>query len=281
MSAEEARITISEEEKAILVQGIVDSALILMQRIISRKSPKNCARDSSKPHKQSKTNITRDTIFFNILTNNQRLPARPRDFRINLAEEEKDLADWELSDILSSKVRQHFLERKREKLSFPKGRPVSDIKKSGIARGRRGAESYYTSSQIKQVVDEILKDSKSRESIDNAILKSEIFYRFLKYSFEVSLYQMKENEQAFLNTMKAPISQYGLPYKKLEELDRSDIFVKDLTPDEIKRQAKGLAIVTVREFQEDGKNILYVVSGLFSLLDVYGLEKGEKESKVV
>ncbi|MGB8035412.1 MAG: hypothetical protein WCF03_16490 [Nitrososphaeraceae archaeon] len=92
---------------------------------------------------------------------------------------------------------------------------------------------------------------------------------------------MKENERAFLNTMKAPISKYGLSYKKLEELDRSDIFVKDLTPDEIKRQAKGLAIVTVREFQEDGKNILYVVSGLFSLLDVYGLEKGEKESKVV
>jgi hypothetical protein len=280
LSANEARITISEKEKAILVQGVIDSALKIMQRIISTKSPKKCARDSSKPHAQSKTNITRGTIFFNILTNNQRLPARPRDFRINLAEEEKDLADSELSDILSSIVRQHFLERKREKLSFPRGRPVSDIKKSGIARGRRGAKSYYTS-QIKQVVDEILKDSKSRESIDNAILKSEIFYRFLKYSFEVSLYQMKEDERAFLNTMKAPINQYGLPYKKLEELDSSYIFVKDLTPDEIKRQAKGLAIVTVKKFQEDGKNILYTVAGLFSLLNVYGLEKGEKESKVV
>ena len=104
--------------------------------------------DSSKPHKQSKTHITRSTILFNILTNTERLPARPRDFRINLGEEEKDILSSELSDILSSMVHQHFLQNKGEggkplPFHFPRGNALSDIKKSGIAEERRGAESVY------------------------------------------------------------------------------------------------------------------------------------------
>ena len=73
----------------------------MMERIITTKSPKNRARDWRRPHEQSKTGITRSTVLFNILTNTQKLPARPRDFRINLAEEEKSIGDSELSDILA------------------------------------------------------------------------------------------------------------------------------------------------------------------------------------
>jgi hypothetical protein len=51
---------------------------------------------------------------------------------------------------------------------------------------------------------------------------------------EVYLYQMKEDEHAFLNTMKPATRKYGLGYKKLEELDSSYIFAKDLTRDWLK-----------------------------------------------
>ena len=117
-----------------------------MERAISRKSPKSRARDNSKPHKQSKTHIIRSTILFNILTTTQHLPARPRDFRINLGEEEKDILSSELSNILSSMVHQHFLQNKEGgkplPFHFPRGKPLSDIKKSGIAEERRLRSQY-------------------------------------------------------------------------------------------------------------------------------------------
>jgi hypothetical protein len=82
------------------------------------------------------------------------------------------------------------------------------------------------------------------------------------------LYQMKENEDAFLNTMRGPIMKYGLKDKK--ELDSSDILARDLTPDKIKMLSKGYAIFTRRQFQKDGKNVLYTVAFLFFMLDIYG-----------
>jgi hypothetical protein len=278
LSDEQPKITISEEQKATLDKVIIDSIHIFMERAISRKSPKSRALDRSKRHKQSKTHIARSTILLNILTNIQHLPARPRDFRINLAEEEKDIQDSELSDILSSMVRQHFLQNKRGKFCLPRGKPLSDIKKSGIADERRGAGSAYKVDILKEAIDEILKDSKSRQTIDDAILKSETFFRFLRYSFEVGYIQMKENENAFLNTMRPAIMKYGLIHKrKKEELDGSYIYTRDLTNDKIKLLAKGMATDTMNQFKQDEKDILYTVAAMLSLFNVYGPKKGEKE----
>jgi hypothetical protein len=72
-----------------------------------------------------------------------------------------------------------------------------------------------------------------------------------------------------------PIKKYGIGHKRLEELDEYDIFAKDLTPEKINRLSKRYAINTVNNFKKDGKNFLYVVAGLFSLLNVYSLEKGK------
>jgi len=170
-------------------------------------------------------------------------------------------------------VRQGLLENKKEKFPYPRGRPPADINKSGIAEERRGSESYYKSSRTKELIDLVLKDPKSIEQIDNAILNSEQFYSFLKYSFKVYLYQMKEDEKAFMNVMKPPIKKYGIGHKRLEELDEYDIFAKDLNPEKINRLSRGYAINTVNNLKKDGKNILYVVAGLFCLLNVYSLEK--------
>lgn len=179
MGSKEAGITISEEERAMLVQGIIDSTLRMMERIITTRSPKKSAMDSSKPYQQSKTAITNSTIFFNILTDAQQFPARPRDFRASLADGEKDIGMAELSDILSIMVRQHLLEPKRNNLSFPRGRPKSN---TGIVDERRGRLSYYEQSKLKQMAYQILNDPESVGKIDKAILNSETFYRFLRYS---------------------------------------------------------------------------------------------------
>ena len=82
----QTKMTINEQEKELFVKGIVDTACKMMERIITSKSAKKRAISRCKPHEQSKTGITRNTILFNILTKTQRLPARPRDFRISLAE---------------------------------------------------------------------------------------------------------------------------------------------------------------------------------------------------
>ncbi len=71
-----------------------------MKQTIARESPKKCAIHDSKPFRQSKTVVTDNTFSINILTNNQKLPARPRDFRAVLADEEKNIGNPELSDIL-------------------------------------------------------------------------------------------------------------------------------------------------------------------------------------
>ena len=80
---------------------------------------------------------------------------------------------------------------------------------------------------------------------------------------------MKENEQAFLNTMSPAIRKYGLRDRSLKELDSLDIYARDFTPDKIDRLAKGYAINTINKFKQDGKNILYTVAALFSVFNVY------------
>jgi hypothetical protein len=258
LSDKEAGITISKEEKAAVSQGIIDNALKMMERVITEKSAKKRARSWSKPHNQSKTAITSDTILFNILTRVQQLPARPRDFRLNLSDEEKEVGGPELSDILRSMVRKNLLDPKRDDFPFPKGRPGSDL-----AEERRGRFSYYEQSKIKAILDEIIKDPEVVRSIDNEILKNPLLYRSLKYYFETHFYQMRENETAFLNTQKPAIMKYGLAQRKKEELDSSWTHAKYLTSDKIKKLAEHYALYTIRTFKEDGKTILYLIAGLF------------------
>lgn len=250
------KLTINDQEKELIVRGIVDSACKMIERIITRQSPKKCALSFCKPNEQSRTATTRHTILINNLTERQRLPARPRDFRISLEEGQRDILVSELSDILALSVRNYLLKPKRNNFHFSKGRLRSEV--SGKAREQRDILSYYTYPQIRKIIYEILSDSKARESIYNAILNSEIFYRFAKYCYEVYLYQMKENEQTFLNTTSPAIRKYGLRHKSTkEESDSLDIYARDLTPDKIDRLAKGYAISTINKIKHDGKNILY------------------------
>lgn len=211
LSSREARITITEEERDTVTHSVIDSAFKMMERIITEKSAKNRAKSWSKEYKQSRATITSDTVLFNILTDVQRLPARRRDFRLNLSEEEKKIGGPELSDVLASMVRKYLLEPKRSKFPFPRGRPSSYI---DLDEERRGRLSYYEESRVKNILDEVVKDPDHVRRIDNEILGSTIFYRFLRYSFEAAFYQMKEDKEGFLNSFKPAIRKYVLAQKE-------------------------------------------------------------------
>jgi hypothetical protein len=254
LTAGESRITINKDQKAILSQGIIDGTLKLMEQTIRRESPRKSATHDSKPYKQSKSAITDNTISTNILTDNQQLPSRPRDFRISLADEERDIGNAELSDRLSAMVRRHYLEHKGDKFPFPRGKPRSNTK---LADERRGRFSYYERSRIIQIIEEVLKDKEFFSKIDNAVTKSDIFPKYRKYSIEVGLHQFRENQQAFLNTYKPAIKKYGL---KCIEPNIPYINAKDVTDDVIKKTAIHLAVDIKLTGNE--KNALYTTGGI-------------------
>jgi hypothetical protein len=50
-------MTISEEERSMIIQGVIHTVPVIMDKIISRKSPKSAARDALKIDRQSITAI--------------------------------------------------------------------------------------------------------------------------------------------------------------------------------------------------------------------------------
>jgi hypothetical protein len=259
-------MTITDEEKRVLIHDIIDSCLKLMEKITTEKSPKKRARKWSGTNSQSKMAITRDSILFNLLTYKQPLPARPRDFRLQLTEEEKNIKRWDLTEILTSYVRMNLLDPKRDDFPFPKGRPKSN---GYTAEERRGGTSYYEPSKIKEIIDEIITDPQAIKEIDNTLIGTEIFYKFIKYSFETAFYQIKENKDAFFNTYKPAIRKYGLVYNNKEEQNKTWIYARDLTENKIMALSEQYADGAISQFRNDGKNIIYTVAGLLYLRDVY------------
>jgi hypothetical protein len=155
LTDKESRITINREQKSAIADGIIWGTLTLMETTTHRESPKKCAMRDSKPFKQSKTAITENTISINILTDNQKLPALPRDIRETLPDEERNIKNPVLSKVLSSICRRLGLEHDEHKISHPRGRPISD---SALNYERRGRISNYDKTRMLQVIDEVLSD---------------------------------------------------------------------------------------------------------------------------
>ncbi|MDP9197337.1 MAG: hypothetical protein M3O24_02090 [Thermoproteota archaeon] len=81
----------TQQEKELLIQEIVQTTEKMMESIMTRRSPRKWAKSWCGKYKHSERRIVRDTIFVNLLSRNQLLPARPREFRANLSEEEKKI----------------------------------------------------------------------------------------------------------------------------------------------------------------------------------------------
>lgn len=271
----EQPIRLTCEERHIMIDGIIDTSFQMMQKAIIRKNVNDLAIAWSGKRNQSKMGVARSSIFFNVLRDVQTLPALPRDFRLNFSEDEKSIARWDLHQILQSVVHSGLLENKRENLprSRPRGRP-----KSGNVidedRGRR--DSYYESSKIRAVVDEVLKDPIAVKEIDYAVRKSDILFKFLKYCYEATFRQIKKNEKAFLNSMKPAIKKYGWLHSKKKEVDWGYIPIESLSDDMIKKYAEAYAKDTIEHFQKgdkykDDKIFLYTSAGIVFLCNACSL----------
>ena len=205
---------ISDKEKELIVQGIIEYTIKFMKDSINRETSKKRAKRFTKPHNQSKTAIAKDTIQYNILTKTQVLPARPRDFRLKLANEEKNIGMAEMTDILSSSpFLGNLLKKQNGKYPFSRGRPTSNL-----AKERRGKPTYYTESDIQKIFDSIIKDSKILGQIDDIVTNHEIFPKFLNYSFGVYFKEMKEDETAFRNSYKPIIVNHKLQHLEKNKL---------------------------------------------------------------
>ena len=79
-------------------------------------------------------------------TKKQLLPARPRDFRLKLANEEKNIGMSEMTDIISSSpFLGNLLNKQNAKYPFKRGRPTSNL-----AEERRGKPTYRTNQIYKK-----------------------------------------------------------------------------------------------------------------------------------
>jgi hypothetical protein len=189
------------------IDDVYDALKKGMEKFITEKSPKSRAQTWSKPHRQSQKSLALDTVFNNLVTGTQQLPARPRDFRLNLAEEEINIDYGELSDELAKLVRLYIMDRHTDKIPMHRGRP-----NHSFSPERRGRFSYYEFSELKMQINNLLREPSTMKAIDDRLLRDNILYRFLKYSISCAFYQAKDNEQALLNSFRP----YGLKRQQLE-----------------------------------------------------------------
>jgi hypothetical protein len=234
-----------------------------MKDITTNQTPNNLATKWIGAHSQSKTNIARDTVLFNVLTGKQKLPALPRQFRINLDDEEKNIRRWDLrKGILEFMVNDHILTNRVVMFAERRGRPLVSLIDT---RGRK--DSYYNPSVMKEIIDEVLSDSEAIREIDDALLTSPLLYEFIKYLWETALYEPKSNESAFRNSYKPAIRKYGIRYA--EKGDKSYILIKNLSEDKLKALAGAHAVNTIQKFKEYDRSILYPIAGLVYLINGY------------
>ena len=103
---------ITEEEKNIIVQGILDTSFITIKKKIHTRTRVSRAKNWSNQRGHSASTQVTKSLFFNILTSKQKLPARQRDFKLNIPEVEK-VWPTGLTRALSKNVRLLLLKRSK------------------------------------------------------------------------------------------------------------------------------------------------------------------------
>ncbi|HYZ58790.1 MAG TPA: hypothetical protein VE544_03955 [Nitrososphaeraceae archaeon] len=146
-----------------------------------------------------------------------------------------------------------LLQNRRDKFPYPKGRPI----KERLGEEQRGHPGYYEESRLKVIVDECLRDPELLEEINNSIMKTDLFHRFLKYSFQTHLYQIQFNEKAFQNSNRPVIQKYG--FQEKVKLGGSWVLVRDLTDERLDRLSGAYTQKTVQELSGAGKSVLYIL----------------------
>jgi hypothetical protein len=248
------------EDPKVVINEICFAIEKRIEKIITEKSARNRAKSWSKTYPQSKKRLTIDAILFNIMTGKQQLPARPRDIRLNLPEEEKGIKGPELSDALSRLVKLNIMDGQRLNLPLGRGRP-----KRQLSEEKRGRLSFYEFSSLKKSISDVIQDPSLLASINEKLIRSGKIFSFLKYSFECAFNQAQKNEKEFLNTFRP----YGVLEQQLEmnkQKEGSWIRFKDMSPEKLKQLAGAYA----KRTQEEGckKNNIPIVYEIISMCNI-------------
>jgi hypothetical protein len=246
----------SDKEKEMFAQGIIEHTIRFMIDCVSRETSTERGNRFTKRHHQSKTAITQDILQYNLITKKQELPARPRDFRLKLDNEEKQIGMSEMTDILSSSpFLGNLLDGHDEKFPFRRGRPNSNLSKE-----RRGKPKYYTASERQKIFDSIIKDSIIVKQIDDVVTNHEIFPEFIKYSLETMFKEIKKDETAFKNSYKSIIMNNKLQYLENNDrlLNHQWIFPTKLDKKKIKELSKHYTMNCKNKGRRQLLDILYL-----------------------
>jgi hypothetical protein len=243
---------LSKYEKELVKDAIIRGVIEIMQRTVSSFSPKDRARKRSNKHRQSKTGLARTYTIFNVLTGRQKLPAHPRDFNLDLPDCQI-IPRWDFHSVLLLMVRSGLLQAKKHNFPYPRGRPI----KERLGEERRGNPGYYVDSKLKKIIDECLSDDKILKKINKLILRSDQLLKFIKYSLQTHLYQIQFSENAFRNSNRPAIAQYGIG--QVADMDGSWVLVRDLSDQRIDRLAEAYAYRTIQKFRITTGKSLYML----------------------
>lgn len=253
---------VPHEDQEIDVNEICFAIEKRIEKIITEKSARNRAKVWSKTYSQSKKRLTFDSILSNIMTDKQQLPARPRDIRLNLSQEEKEIKGPELSDTLVRLQELNIIDGHRDNLPLGRGRP-----KRQLSKEKRGRLSYYEFSGLKKAVSDIIQNQIMASSINEKLIKSGKLYGFLKYSFECAFYQAKENPSEFLNTFRP----YGVLEPQLELNKKKEgnwMRFRDMSPKRLKQLAGAYANRVIEEgYKKNHIPIIYDIMAMCDILD--------------
>ena len=224
-----------------------------MKRVMDRKTRKSRAKSWHTEHSQSQMSKCTSKVFSNIITGDQHLPARRRDFKVNLpfGYQHRRGSDVQLSHALSRMVKFRLLKHETENL-FPFSVGRNKLYLASERRGRR--DSYYLKDRVKDIIEEVLNDESALRSITNSLISNELFHDFLNF-------ELKNQPDEFFSRY----SPYGL--------DKNNI--KIITPDEeIEQEAKRLASNYVEKLRNDNgviSGFLYTIAGLLFFSKAYSI----------
>ncbi|MGA7897345.1 MAG: hypothetical protein WCA39_00630 [Nitrososphaeraceae archaeon] len=243
----------------LFVQAMLETSFITMKKKLDTRTRASRAKTWSNQHGHSASTQVTKSIFFNILTSKQKLPARKRDFTMNIPEVQK-VRPTEVTRALSKNVRLLLLKNNKDKFPFGVGR-----QKPYLSEERRGKPSYYTESKVKELIDEVLNDPLVLESLRNSLVSSSLFYEYLKVIFIEVFKQRKENEDAFFDTY----ASFGINRKQLA-LNKNKISKslpwkhEGMTDKDIEGLAEQYANKTIKLFKErrEMSAVFYKIMGL-------------------
>ena len=227
---------------------------------MDRKTRKSRAKSWHTEHSQSQMSKCTSKVFSNIITGDQHLPARRRDFKVNLpfGYQHRRGSDVQLSHALSRMVKFRLLKHETENL-FPFSVGRNKLYLASERRGRR--DSYYLKDRVKDIIEEVLNDESALRSITNSLISNELFHDFLNYIFIKQLHLLKNQPDEFFSRY----SPYGL--------DKNNF--KILPPDEeIEKEAKRLASNYVEKLRNDNgviSGFLYTIAGLLFFGKAYSI----------